>query len=53
MHGAITPLPNTSSWRGAKLNNGYVFMVWYLVKHRDNFAYLYLSWNVDLIKAYY
>jgi hypothetical protein len=28
MHGAITQLPNTPSWRGAQL------------KHRDNFTFL-------------
>jgi hypothetical protein len=28
MHGAIPPLPQ------------YVFMAWYLVKHRDNFTFL-------------
>jgi hypothetical protein len=24
-----------SSWRDVKLSNGYVFVAWYLVKHRD------------------
>jgi hypothetical protein len=31
MRGAISPLPNTPSWRSAKL------------KHRDNFSFLPLS----------
>jgi len=30
MHGVLPPLPNTPSWRGAKL------------KHRDKFTLLYL-----------
>jgi len=32
--------PNTSSWNDMYLSKGYIFMVWYLVKHRDNFACL-------------
>jgi len=27
-----------SSWRGALLSIGYIFMAWYLVKHVDNFT---------------
>jgi hypothetical protein len=38
MRGAIPPLPNTSSWRGAYLSKRYVLTVWRLVKHRDNFT---------------
>jgi len=38
MRGAISPFHNTSSWHGAWLSTGYVFMAWYLVKHRDNFT---------------
>jgi len=26
MHGAIPPLPNTSSWHGALLNSEYIFI---------------------------
>jgi hypothetical protein len=33
MGGAIPPLPNTPSWRGAQL------------KHRDNFTFLLLHFN--------
>jgi hypothetical protein len=40
MGGAITLLPNTSSWHGAKLSNRYIFKAWYLIKHRGNFAFL-------------
>jgi hypothetical protein len=36
MCGAIYPLPHTL--HGVVLSTGYVFMVWYLVKHRGNFA---------------
>jgi hypothetical protein len=39
MRGSIPPLPCTSSWRGAWLRRGYVFMVLYFVKHRDNFTF--------------
>jgi hypothetical protein len=28
--------PTTSSWRDAHLCTGYVFMTWYLIKHKDN-----------------
>jgi len=42
MCGAIPPLPSTSSWRDAYLSNGYVFMAWYLVNHRDSFI-VYLT----------
>jgi len=35
MCGAIPPLPRSSSWRGAYLLTGHVFMTLYLVKHRD------------------
>jgi hypothetical protein len=31
----MPPLPNTSSWHGAELNERFVFMVWCLVKHGD------------------
>jgi hypothetical protein len=31
MRGAIAPLPNTPSWRGAQL------------KHRDNFTFTFIS----------
>jgi hypothetical protein len=37
MNGAIPPFPHTSSWRGAWSSIEYVFMAWYLVKHRDSF----------------
>jgi hypothetical protein len=39
MLGAIPPLLHTSSWRGAYLSVGYVYMAWYLVKPRDNFTF--------------
>jgi len=29
---------NTSPCRGV-ISNGYIFMAWYLVKHRDNFTF--------------
>jgi len=37
--GAIPPLPDTSSWCGALLSIVYIFMVWYIVKHRNNFNF--------------
>jgi hypothetical protein len=37
MHGTTPPVPHTSSWCGAYLSTGYIFMAWYLVKARDNF----------------
>jgi hypothetical protein len=39
IRGAIPPFPHVSSWRGAHFSTGYVFVAWYLVKHRDNFAF--------------
>jgi len=47
MHGAVPPLPNTSSQCGAKFRTDYVFTAWYLVKQRDNFI-LYLTDEVTL-----
>jgi hypothetical protein len=35
MCGAIPPLPHASSWHGFYLSKGYVFMMWYEVKHRQ------------------
>jgi hypothetical protein len=32
-------LSHTSSWRGAQLSRGYVFMAWDLVKHTDKFNF--------------
>jgi len=44
MRGAIPPLPQYvfMAWRSIK--QGYVFMVWYLVKHRDkvNFTFIHV-----------
>jgi hypothetical protein len=34
----MPPLPNTPSWRVAKLSNVYVYMAWCLIKHRGNFS---------------
>jgi len=36
MHGTVSPLPKYvfMTWC---LSAGYIFIVWYLVKHRDNF----------------
>jgi uncharacterized membrane protein len=45
MRGAITPLPHASSWHGSWLSTGYVFIVWYLVKHRDNFTFTLTNQN--------
>jgi hypothetical protein len=43
LHGAIPPLPYTSSWHRAWLNTE-VFMAWYLVKYRGIFTFsLYVS----------
>jgi len=39
MCGAIPQLPHTSSGCGAYLSTGYVFLAWYLVKHRDMFTF--------------
>jgi len=36
-----TSTTHTSSWRGAQSRTGYVFMTWYLVKHRDNFTFTF------------
>jgi len=42
MRGVIPPLPYMSSCRGAYLSMRYIFMAWYLVKHRESFTfYLY------------
>jgi hypothetical protein len=35
----VLPLPHASSWRGAELSDECIFMVWYVVKHRDNFTF--------------
>jgi hypothetical protein len=43
MCGTIPPLPHMSAWHGAWLSTGYIFMVWYLLKHRDNFAFTLLA----------
>jgi hypothetical protein len=45
IRGAIPP-PYTFSWRGASLSKGYIFMQWYLDKHRENVSFIlpYL-WN--------
>jgi hypothetical protein len=42
MSGAIPHSPNTSSWHGALLSNGYIFKASYIVKHKDNFTLPYL-----------
>jgi hypothetical protein len=38
MHGAIAPLPNTPSWRGAQLRK----------KHRDNFTFTFIIFFTKL-----
>jgi hypothetical protein len=53
MRGVIIPLPNTSSWRGALLRTSYVFMAWYLVKHRDNFIFTDLDLDQGRSNACY
>jgi len=40
MREAVPPLPHMVSWRGAYLSVPYVLMVWYLVKHGENFTSL-------------
>jgi hypothetical protein len=42
MTGNYISTPNTSLWRGAELSNGYIFIAWYLVKHKNNFTLIYL-----------
>jgi len=42
MRGAITPLPNTTSWRGAKLKK----------KHRDNFTFYLISLDMNHVLRY-
>jgi hypothetical protein len=39
MRGDIPRLHNISSLHRAKLSRGCIFMVWDLVKHRDNFMF--------------
>jgi hypothetical protein len=39
MHGATPPLPHMPAWYGASLSMGYVFRMWYIVMHRDDFAF--------------
>jgi len=39
--GAILPFPHVPSWHGVELSTGHVFMAWYLVKHRDYFAFTF------------
>jgi hypothetical protein len=52
MHGAIPPFPNMSSWRGAGLSTGYIFMTWYLIKHRENFT-VTIQWSGQKIASLY
>jgi len=40
MYGAIPPVPNTHSWRGAQL------------KHRDNFTFTYLHFMCLYVCSY-
>jgi len=45
---AIPPFTHTSSWRGALLSRGYVFMPWYLSKFRENFTFTFTdSWVIQ------
>jgi hypothetical protein len=37
--GAIPPLPTMFPRRSVQISTGYVFMVWYLVKHGNNFTF--------------
>jgi len=39
MSGDIPTFTHTSSWHGAYLSTGEVFMVWDSVKHSDNFTF--------------
>jgi len=39
MRKAIPPFPPTFSWHAVELGNGYNFIVWYLVKHREKFTF--------------
>jgi hypothetical protein len=36
MHEVILPFYHTSSWRRAQLSTEYIFIAWYLIKHRDS-----------------
>jgi len=42
----------TSSWHGAELSAGYLFMAWYLVQHRDTFTFIY-SINLKILKVHH
>jgi hypothetical protein len=53
MRGAVLPLPNTSSYRGAYLSTEYVFLAWYLFKHMDDFISLELVNTVQLLQEIY
>jgi hypothetical protein len=50
MHGAIPAHPHTSSWHDVYLSTGYIFMVWYLDKHRDNFTFtvFFRTFQIDV-----
>jgi len=41
MSTAMHAFPHTSSWHCTYLGTGYVLMVWYLVKHRNNVTIMY------------
>jgi len=41
MRGPIPPFSHTSSRCSAYLSTEYIFIAWYLVKHRDNFTFIF------------
>jgi hypothetical protein len=45
MHGTIPPLPNTSSWRGAYLSKGQLYLYLYLVRHCFYRTYFSRTWK--------
>jgi hypothetical protein len=52
MRGAIPPLPNTSSWRGAYLSAGttFTFFTYYglILYERNEASYLYLLCGIEV-----
>jgi len=42
MCGAIPLLPQCIFMAWCLISNGYIFMAWYIVKHRDNFTFTFL-----------
>jgi len=60
LHGAVSPSPKISSWHDAELSMRYIFVVWFFVKHRDNFSHIqygtvrdtYLSFLIAFWRLY-